>query len=146
MEYRWIGTWPTVWELNGAKVVSSHVSKITLWLGVALLAVLTVWAFGPNTPAETAEPGVRVGPRDAYDPVTAGEPLPDGFRQLLPRDGIQPIYDPQFVTVGGVDWPDGTQVIGVAAEGEAKAYPVSFLGRHEMVDDFIAEEPILVTW
>jgi hypothetical protein len=122
-----------------------------MWLlGVVLLGV-TAWAFRPNTLSQSAlsqiaDPGVRVGARDLYNPVTAGERLPEGFRQLLPRDGIQPIYDPQFVGADGVDWVGGTQVIGVALEGEAKAYPVSFLNRHEMVDDFIAGEPILVTW
>ncbi len=121
-------------------------NRITVWLGAVVLLGLTAWAFGPNTPSEEVEPGVRVGSRAAYDPVTAGEPLPDGFRQLLPRDGIQPIYDPQFVTASDTDWAGGTQVIGVAAGGEAKAYPVSFLNRHEMVDDFIAGDPILVTW
>lgn len=121
-------------------------NRLTTWLGAAALLALTVWAFGPTTPSSTADPGIRVGARDAYDPVTAGEPLPDGFRQLLPRDGIQPIYDPRFVPATGVDWPGATEVIGVAVGGEAKAYPVSFLNRHEMVDDFIAGEPILVTW
>lgn len=117
-----------------------------VWLGALAIVGVTFWAFSPSTATVSAEPGARVGPREAYDPVAAGEPLPDGFRQLLPRDGIQPIYDPQFVDATTVDWPGETQVIGVAAAGEAKAYPVSFLSRHEMVDDFIAGEPILVTW
>lgn len=117
-----------------------------MWFGAAVLLGLTAWAFSPTTPSQSVEPGVRVGARDAYDPVTAGERLPEGFRQLLPRDGIRPIYDPQFVGADVVDWAGGTQVIGVAAGSEAKAYPVSFLNRHEMVDDFIAGEPILVTW
>lgn len=78
--------------------------------------------------------------------MTAGEPLPDGFRQLLPRDAIRPIYVPQFTTANGVDWPDDTQVVGVADGREAKAYPVSVLDQHEMVNDFLAGDPILVTW
>ncbi|MBT8217632.1 MAG: DUF3179 domain-containing protein [Acidimicrobiia bacterium] len=113
--------------------------------GVGLLA-LTLWAFGPATGSRPVEAGERVGPRDVYNPVTAGEPLPDGFRQLVPRDGIRPIYDPQFTSRSGVSWPEDTQVIGVASDDEAKAYPVSFLNRHEMVVDFIAGDPILVTW
>jgi hypothetical protein len=127
-------------------VVGWYVKRIALSLGAVVLIGLTVWAFSPTTPSTFADPGVRVAARDAYNPVTAGERLPDGFRQLLPRDGIQPIYDPQFTSASGVDWPDEAQVIGVAAGGEAKAYPVSFLSRHEMVDDFIAGDPILVTW
>ncbi len=112
--------------------------------GVLLLA--TEWAFSPATRSEPGSPGTRVGPRDVYNPVTAGETLPHGFTQLLPRDGIQPIYEPEFTPADGADWPPETQVIGVAADDEAKAYPVSFLNRHEMVNDFIAGEPILVTW
>ena len=121
-------------------------SRFKLALGVVALIAVSVWAFSPTAPSGSIEPGAQVGPREAYDPVAAGEPLPPGFRQLLPRDGIQPIYDPVFTSADGVDWAPGSQVIGVAASGEAKAYPVSFLSRHEMVDDFIAGEPILVTW
>ena len=89
---------------------------------------------------------MRVGPTQAYNPVTAGERLPDGFRQLLPRDAIAPIYDPQFVDSSAVRWPASTQVIGVSADDEAKAYPVSFLSGREMVIDELAGDPILVTW
>ena len=87
-----------------------------------------------------------MGPNDAYNPVTAGEPLPDGFRQLLARDAIAPIYNPSFFTADQIDWPAATQVIGVSSGAEAKAYPVSFLNRREMVIDEIAGDPILVTW
>lgn len=107
---------------------------------------ITSWAFGPAAPLEVVSPGERIDPQGIYNPVTAGEPLPDGFRQLLPRDGIPPIYNPQFAPAADVDWPGATQVIGVAADGQAKAYPVSILNRHEMVNDFIAGDPILVTW
>ena len=114
--------------------------------GVVLLLVVTSWAFGPAEPVDTGASEIGVDPREVYNPVTAGEELPNGFRQLLPRDGIQPIYDPSFTSASGVEWPADTQVIGVSAEGEAKAYPVSVLNRHEMVNDFIAGDPILVTW
>ncbi len=115
-------------------------------LGSAVLAALTIWAFAPvDAPSGTA-PAVRVGPTEAYNPVTAGERLPDGFRQLLPRDAIRPVYDPQFVDAASVNWPAGTQVIGVSADDEAKAYPVSFLNGREMVIDELAGDPILVTW
>ena len=120
-------------------------NRFALGLGAILVVALSIWAFQPLTTAP-GEPGVRADPIDVYNPVTAGEPLPDGFRQLLPRDGIQPIYDPRFVPADAAGWSDDVQVIGVASGGEAKAYPVSFLNRHEMVDDFIAGDPILVTW
>lgn len=120
--------------------------RIGAALAGGLLLLATWWAFAPAAPIGTAPAGVRVAPHEVYNPVTAGETLPEGFRQLLPRDGISPIYDPTFASAEDVDWPDETQVIGVAAGVEAKAYPVSFLDRHEMVNDVIAGDPILVTW
>ena len=114
-------------------------------IGVAALVVVTVWAFWPLAPP-TASPGVRVSAGSAYNPVMAGEPLPAGFRQLLPRDSIAPIYDPEFVFAHEIDWSSDTQVIGVTGGDEAKAYPVSHLTRREMVVDSIAGIPILVTW
>jgi hypothetical protein len=117
------------------------------WLVVAVaIVVLTFWAYLGPAAGEGAEPGIRVGPGDAFNPVTAGEALPDGFRQLLPRDAIAPIYDPAFVSADEVPWPAETQVIGVSTGDEAKAYPVSFLTRREMVLDEIGGDPILVSW
>lgn len=81
-----------------------------------------------------------------YDPVASGEPTPAGFRQPLDRDDILPVYDPRFVGADGVDWADDSLVIGVDLEGEAKAYPVGFLTRREMVVDNHRGIPTLVTW
>lgn len=110
------------------------------------LALVTVWAFTEDTGATSTAAGVRVDPDSAYNPVTAGEPLPDGFRQLLSRDAIRPVYEPVFVPAGDAGWPSSTDVIGVAMGGEAKAYPVSFLNGRELVVDEIAGSPILVSW
>ena len=120
-------------------------NRVALVLGALALAILTVWAFR-NPPVDVADVGTRVGSSEAYDPVAAGEPLPEGFRQLLPRDAIEPVYSPTFIPAEDAPWPDDAQVIGVAGGGEAKAYPVSFLNRREMVIDELAGEPILVTW
>lgn len=114
--------------------------------GVIALAALTVWAFTGSERPDPGPTGVRVDPAGVYDPVLAGERLPHGFRQILPRDGIRPIYEPIFAAADQVDWPGATQVIGVSVGDEAKAYPVSFLNGREMVVDEIDGIPILVTW
>ena len=58
-----------------------------------------------------------------------------------------PIYDPEFwPDTQNEAWDDGTLVIGLAIDGEVKAYPVGFLNRREMVVDSIAGIPVLVTW
>lgn len=122
-------------------------SRVGWGLALVLLVAATIWAFAwPASEQTQGVAGVRADPRDVYNPVVAGEPLPDGFRQLLPRDAILPVYDPEFASVARTTWPDDTDVIGVSLDGEAKAYPVSFLGGRELVVDEIAGEPILVSW
>ena len=115
-------------------------------LSLGLLIVATVWAFTGSPASSVAEPGVRVSPDGVYNPVFAGESLPDGFRQLLPRDGIRPIYEPGFIPSSEVDWQSSTEVIGVSINDSAKAYPVSQLNGREMVVDELDGVPILVTW
>ena len=83
---------------------------------------------------------------DLYDPVRAGEETPVGYRPSLPRDAIFPVYDPSFVAASQVDWADDILVIGVDLEGEARAYPVGFLNRREIVIDRHRGIPTLVTW
>lgn len=113
---------------------------------LGILILLTWWAYSEDTSPTATTAGRRVAPGSAYNPVTAGETLPDGFRQLLPRDAIRPVYDPRFVSADVAGWPDGTDVIGVTIDGESKAYPVSFLNGRELVVDELGGEPILVSW
>jgi hypothetical protein len=120
---------------------------LALALGLLIvLAGVSWWAFSEDTAPTRTEAGVRVDGASAYNPVTAGEALPDGFRQLLPRDAILPVYDPRFVPAEASGWSGAVEVIGVAGGGEAKAYPVSFLNGREIVVDEIGGDPILVSW
>ncbi len=68
------------------------------------------------------------------------------FPQLLPFDGIRPVYDPQFATAADAPLDDNELIIGIALDGEAKAYPISVLNFREMVNDELAGIPTLVTW
>ena len=81
---------------------------------------------------------------------TRADGLPDidlgQFRQLLRRDRILPLYEPQFVTPAEATTPANEPVMGVVINGEAKAYPISPLIFHEMVNDELGGVPILVTW
>ena len=71
---------------------------------------------------------------------------PRQFRQLIPRDAIFPIYEPNIVPAGDVELLADELVIGVDIEGESRAYPIGPLVRREMVNDVVAGVPILVTW
>lgn len=111
--------------------------------GMAFVASMLIGS--EATRVQIAE-GPVVPPGNQYDPVDAGEPTPPDFRQLLPRDAILPVYNPTFRSVPTTEWRDDILVIGVELDGEAKAYPVSFLNRREMVIDWIGGTPILVSW
>ena len=65
---------------------------------------------------------------------------------MLPRDAIKPIYNPEFVEAIDSPLHADELVMGVAINGEAKAYPVTVLRFREMVNDELGDGPILVTW
>ncbi|MGH2746420.1 MAG: hypothetical protein ACRDKB_00640 [Actinomycetota bacterium] len=68
-----------------------------LAVGIGLLVLYQVFAAALFPPrGNEGEPISVPNPATVYDPVTS-EALPDGFRQLLPRDGIAPVYEPRFV-------------------------------------------------
>jgi len=81
-----------------------------------------------------------------YNPVRAGEQLPEGYRQSLVRDAIPPIYEPAFVNATKAGWDVDTLVVGLEINGDARAYPVSYLNRREIVNDHVGNTPVLVTW
>lgn len=115
-------------------------------IAITGLLFLALWAVSSDPDQHQADPGPISAPSDVYDPVRAGEGTPSGFRQLLRRDAILPVYNPTFTNAAATQWDDDTLVIGLTLDGEAKAYPVSFLNRREMVIDWIAGTPVLVSW
>lgn len=126
----------------------SVVVRILVPVLVVAAVILAAWLLlrGQSLPEATGSLGTPASPAATYDPVLAGEPLPQGYRQLLPRDAILPVYEPEFVTAAEAPWVAETLVIGVALAGEARAYPISYLNAREMVVDSIAGIPVLVTW
>ena len=65
----------------------------------------------------------------------------------VPRDGIPPIDNPQFVDVQRVrDLPPQSPVIALNIDGEARAYPLEVLTRHEIVNDEVGNVPVAVTF
>ena len=64
------------------------------------------------------------------------------------RDGIPPIDDPSFASVGAArEWLADTEpVIALEHGGEAKAYPLQILIWHEIVNDDIAGLPVAATY
>jgi len=119
-----------------------------MWVPVLVLVSVAIigGVIGSSVLREANPVLVRADPNETYDPVRDGEPAPDGFRQLLARDQIAPVYEPIFTSASQVDWPPDMLVIGVSGTSESKAYPVTHLNQREMVLDYIDGEPILVSW
>jgi len=129
------------------------------WAVIGIVAaVLVVAALGArriagepgSTGSGTTLPGgphiTPVDPGAVADPVRAGAPLPRGYRVLLGRDRIRPVYNPSFRSAADSGWQPDTLVIGIAGTSTAKAYPVAYLNRREMVNDTLEGTPILVSW
>jgi len=116
---------------------------VLIFLATAVGVVIGSWLLDTGTDSSTVEGDVL---ETLYNPVRSGEPTPKNFRQLLPRDAILPIYDPVFVSAADSGWHDKSLVIGLVINGDARAYPVSFLNRREIVNDHVGKTPVLVTW
>ena len=68
------------------------------------------------------------------------------YSQFIPRDAIRPVYEPQFLPGQSAGLDPQELVIGVAINGESKAYPAGTLTSREMVNDEVGGVPILVSW
>ena len=68
-------------------------------------------------------------------------------RRAAPRDAFPVLFDPQLTPAAEAsDIRDDEPVIGIALGGQAKAYPVSIMGRHELANDTIGGRPITASW
>ena len=64
-----------------------------------------------------------------------------------PKDGIPALDQPRFVPAAEDTFlgPDD-RVLGLAHNGETRAYPLRILSWHELVNDIVGGEPLLVSW
>jgi len=68
-------------------------------------------------------------------------------RRAAPRDAFPVLYNPKLVKAKEArSIRDDERVIGVFLGKEAKAYPISVMGRHELANDTCAGKPIAVSW
>ncbi len=64
------------------------------------------------------------------------------------KDGIPALTDPRFVSAQEADrfLSPEDRVLGVERSGVSKAYPIKILNWHEVVNDTVAGDPLLVSW
>lgn len=97
------------------------------------------------TPTATVSPTVgrpedsaQVAPERDFDVVT-----------LLPPDAIPALTSPGYHdTTDSADetYDDDDLVLGIEINGDARAFSVPLMSRHEIVNDVIGGEPVAVTW
>lgn len=134
---------------------------------VGLITLLLLGACSAAPPVTAPEPKGIAGAAEPTPAMLPSEPPPSGaerefstdfsrhsvaYAEILsggpPKDGIPAIDNPQFVTLSQADGWLGPQepVILVQVEDEARAYPLQILMWHEIVNDTIADVPLLVTF
>jgi hypothetical protein len=134
-------------------------------LGVALLFALLATACAPTVGSGDAEAGTAAPvetpasssdrpPPWPWELAAAGEDVPasvplDEIRSGgPPPDGIPPIDAPVFESVEAADeWLADREPVLLFQRGEdARAYPLAILTFHEIVNDVVGGEPVVVTY
>ena len=102
--------------------------RVHLILGLVLILTFTAIAFAQ---------------RGSYEII-------DGDRMyfILPRDGIPAIDNPEFVSVKEAEkfMNKDELIMGLVINGDARAYSTWHLDRHEIVNDYVGDTYISVTW
>ena len=74
------------------------------------------------------------------------EELPKGYQQIVPRGRIASVDAPHFVPAAAARIPADAWVLGVVVEGEARAYSLNLLNRHEIVNDRAGGTSFAAVW
>jgi hypothetical protein len=134
---------------------------------ISLIALFLLIGCSPvvqdTTTPESVEELDMSQPPFAVLPAEAGESpkimmTDDGIKYIIdpdkirgggpPKDGIPSIDNPKYVTVSKADeWiEDNELVLAIIYNGVKRVYPLQILVWHEIVNDFIENDPILITY
>lgn len=124
-------------------------------LRALLLGGAIILAASGGGGARAAETGERVQPPDLAVPADVWRtdfeirdvPLSE-IQPSVPRDAIPTIDDPMFEAIASArGWMDGrAPVIALEVDDDARAYPLSILLWHEIVNDEVGGRAVLVTF
>lgn len=142
-------------------------------LALLLMGLLVITVAGCAQPAPTPPPAPPPAPSPAPAPAPAPENIPEltetekemgvklteeGVKYIVdpdkllgggpPKDGIPSIDNPLYVTVAEADeWiEDNELVLAIIYKGVKRVYPLQIMVWHEIVNDTIAGDPILITY
>ena len=105
-----------------------------IWrIGAGILALSLLGFFGET--------------HNGFDLSQHSVPLQDILSGGPPRDGIPAILHPHFVSVDDATFlQENDRILGVPGKKESKAYPVKILNWHEIVNDSLEGNPIVITY
>ncbi len=84
---------------------------------------------------------------NGFDVSSSSIPVDEIMSGGPPRDGIPALMSPAFELAGEVEWlRPQDRLLALERDGEAKAYPLRILNWHEIVNDDVGGEPIVVTY
>ena len=84
---------------------------------------------------------------NGFDISNAVIPQSEILRGGPPKDGIPAISDPKLITPEQADYISGDdRVVGIKIDGIARAYPISILNWHEIVNDEIKGQNYAITY
>ncbi len=121
-----------------------RIRRPVLWAIVAAVALVAgvVAIAGRHSIARNPSGVVLEAGGPGFDPIRVDE-----IESILPQDAIPALIKPAYLTASQAsDINDQEEVIGVIVNGDARAYPLSTLSAHEIVDDDIGGQSVAVTW
>jgi hypothetical protein len=130
-------------SLFGRSTIMAHTKCLFLLISITALGSLLVsTSYGENSERQALR-----GSSTRQELPQVDEIQGDRVFTVLPKDAIPAIDNPKFVTGADAGFMNSREpVIGVVFGGQAKAYSVWHLDRHEIVNDRIGDQPIAVTW
>jgi hypothetical protein len=108
---------------------------------IVLLALVAAAIFTPTLAAQ-------VSPRPTVTEVNAVEiNTRDIVRQVVPRDAIPALVSPKYDAIKDATYMYADdRVIALEFADQELAYPTRILERHELVNDVVHGQPILITY
>jgi len=95
----------------------------------------------------TLDPSQSLGQTlNGFDLEGATIPVNEIKRGGPPRDGIPSIDNPKFIDAQNSKLNRTSRILGVVVDGIAKAYPISIMNYHEIVNDSFGNTRVVVTY